>query len=104
VSLDVRFEEEASDELEQAARWYQRRRSGLGLEVLDAINVCVRRIQQWPEAAAAIQGLHLATVRRAPVAQFPYSLVYLQTDTGIRILAVAHAARRPFYWVDRLAR
>ncbi len=33
--------------------------------------------------------------------RFPYLLAFRVTDTKIRILAVAHASRRPGYWIAR---
>jgi toxin ParE1/3/4 len=33
---------------------------------------------------------------------FPYSIVYKVTATQCIVIAVAHAARKPGYWRDRL--
>jgi plasmid stabilization system protein ParE len=33
--------------------------------------------------------------------RFPYSLIYRQQETGIRIVAVAHQHRKPNYWAGR---
>jgi hypothetical protein len=41
-------------------------------------------------------------VRRALLARFPYALVFLILEEGVRILAVAHAKRRPGYWLGRV--
>jgi hypothetical protein len=42
-------------------------------------------------------------VRRALVGpRFPYSVVYLEDEDEIWVLAVAHAKRRPGYWRGRL--
>ena len=42
------------------------------------------------------------TVRRRAVTRFPYHVVYLELESHIRILAIAHDRRKPGYWHDRL--
>jgi len=103
VSPRVRFEPEASDELDEAALWYEHRSGGLGTEFLNAIDQAVAMITRWPHAAPLAADLPKdLVVRRAPVSHFPYHLVYLETAEAIRVLAVAHDAKRPGYWRDRL--
>lgn len=103
MSLVVLFEPEASDELDHAALWYPGQRSGLGYEFLDAVDRAVAMIQRWPHPAPLATDLPKElTVRRAPVGTFPYRIVYLDTPTAIRVLAIAHESRRPNYWLDRL--
>jgi plasmid stabilization system protein ParE len=105
VTLEVRFEPEASAELDHAALWYQDQRSGLGLEFLDAVERAVAMVQRWPHAAPLATDLPTELiVRRAPVDTFPYRLIYLETTSAIRVLAVAHESRRPNYWMDRLSK
>jgi hypothetical protein len=41
-------------------------------------------------------------VRRLLVDRFPYALVFVESETEIRVLAVAHTRRRPGYWRSRL--
>jgi plasmid stabilization system protein ParE len=105
VTLVARFEPEASADLEHAALWYQRQRSGLGLEFLEAVDRAVAMVQRWPHAAPLATDLPKdLLVRRAPVKTFPYRVVYLTTPDAIRVLAIAHEARTPNYWVNRLQR
>jgi hypothetical protein len=105
VTLVVSFEPEASVELDHAALWYHGQRSGLGYEFLDAVDRTVAMVQRWPHAAPLATGLPKElNVRRAPVESFPYRLVYLDTPTAIRVLAIAHESRRPNYWLERLSR
>ena len=41
-------------------------------------------------------------IRRALLPRFPYALLFLQLETEIRVLAVAHPKRHPDYWLNRL--
>ena len=40
-------------------------------------------------------------VRRRLLHTFPYALLYSLRTDEVRMLAVAHQRRRPFYWEDR---
>ncbi len=95
---DLHFFEEASEEAEEARRWY-RQRSGVAeaafLEELDhAIAVILDAPQRWPK--------HLAGTRRYVFRTFPYELVYVLENDVINVVAVAHEKRRPAYWRKRL--
>ena len=41
--------------------------------------------------------------RRALVQKFPYSVVFLEKEDQIWIVAVMHTKRRPGYWRERLS-
>ena len=41
-------------------------------------------------------------IRRARLPCFPYAVIFMDLGTEIRVLAVAHAKRRPGYWLDRV--
>lgn len=98
-----RIEPDAAEELNEAAQWYERSRSGLGRELLAAVDDSLDFIDQWPGAGPLIPKLPRdLPVRRVPVRSFPYHLVYLETEAAIRILAFAHDHRRPGYWRSRI--
>jgi toxin ParE1/3/4 len=40
-------------------------------------------------------------VRRVFVKRFPFSVYFVEAPTRYRVLAVAHARRRPLFWRDR---
>lgn len=102
MSYAFRIEAEAAAELDEAARWYDEQRPGLGLEFLTTIDAALRYIAQWPNAGALVPRVpgDLA-VRRVPVRRFPYHVVYLEMADAIRILAIAHDRRHPTYWHGR---
>ncbi len=41
-------------------------------------------------------------IRRARLSRFPYAVIFMALGTEIRVLAVAHAKRRPGYGLDRV--
>jgi len=102
VTRPFRVQPEAAEELDRAARWYEDRRSGLGLRFLDSVDATLTQIGRFPEAGAAVARVSPDLgVRRAPIKGFPYQLVYVETAEAVEILAFAHDRRRPGYWLER---
>lgn len=89
----------ASDELTEAVRWYETRRSGLGGEFFDAVVQTFALIQGRPEIGSAISADGFT--RRVLVPRFPYQVVYRLRPTEIVVVAVAHSKRLPGYWKRR---
>jgi plasmid stabilization system protein ParE len=103
VNPRVGFEDEAEAEYRAAGRWYEERRVGLGLEFIDAVDAAIDQIARLPHAGTPVRRLPPdLLVRRAPVKRFPYHVVYLEMETTIRVLAIAHERRKPGYWKSRL--
>lgn len=101
MNRTVRLAWPALQELDEAARWYEVRRPGLGAQFVDAVEACADTISRWPEAGASITSSGGYGFRRAPVRGFPYHLAYRVVDDVIEVLAVAHDRRRPRYWAGR---
>jgi len=89
--------EAAEAEIDEAAGFYDVASPGLGSMFIDEIDRALRSIAEFPEAAPLVRG----RVRKRPITKFPYSLIYSVRSDEIRILAVAHHKRRPFYWRGR---
>lgn len=102
MSRRVRFEDAAAVEYRLAARWYERRKPGLGTDFLDSVDACLRRVLELPGSGSPV--LRVPTelgIRRMAVQRFPYHVVYLETETAIWVLAIAHDRRTPEYWIQR---
>jgi plasmid stabilization system protein ParE len=99
VNRPVRSSQPASEELAEAVRWYETRRTGLGGEFFDAVVATLTLIETGPEIGTTISTD--GQTRRALVARFPYQVVYRLRPTEIVIAAVAHVKRRPGYWKNR---
>jgi plasmid stabilization system protein ParE len=93
----VSIHESAEAELNEAADFYDRVSIGLGAKFIEEIERAIGSIKQFPEASPLIRD----RVRKKTLKRFPYSLIYSIRPGEIRILAVAHQKRRPFYWRDR---
>jgi plasmid stabilization system protein ParE len=89
--------EAAESEINEAADFYDLENPGLGAVFIDEIQRGIERISQFPEAAPLMGG----RIRRQALFKFPYSLIYSVRPDEIRLLAVAHQKRRPFYWRGR---
>jgi plasmid stabilization system protein ParE len=103
VIKPVRAEPEADEELRAAARWYERKRPGLGRDFLAAIGAAIELIQRHPAGGSRVPSVkRTLPVRRLILRRFPHAVIFLELDAEIRILAFAHHRRRPGYWLRRL--
>ncbi len=89
--------ETAEVEINEAADFYDLKAPGLGSAFLDEVERAIETISQHPEAAPLVR----AGIRKKSILKFPYSLLYSVRPQEIRLLAVAHQKRRPFYWRSR---
>lgn len=86
----------AERELDDAVDWYQSQQEGLQRQFLNEFRSAVRRISAQPDLYVEIR----PDTRRGLLNRFPFSIIYEQSGDILRILAVAHQHRKPFYWLD----
>jgi toxin ParE1/3/4 len=99
----IRVEPEAGQELAAAVAWYEQRREGLGREFLAAIDAVFAAIASTPNRFSPYPHIDpQLRVRRALPSRFPYAVAFIDLDSVIRVLAVAHERRRPGYWTGRV--
>jgi plasmid stabilization system protein ParE len=86
--------------VERTHAWYWERSEaaadGFLLEVEAALDEIAEAPNRWPR--------HLYGTRRFILRRFPFSVVYVMLESGIRIVAMAHAKRQPGYWRGRVRR
>jgi plasmid stabilization system protein ParE len=94
---------EARAELRSAALWYDERRPGLGDEFISEISASLDRVRDAPESYPAWPGTRASDplIRRATLQRFPYVIAFEKHEQHVLVLAVAHARRRPLYWLTR---
>ena len=99
----VSLSPEAVLELAEAASWYETRQPGLAIRFLQEIDQAQQAIQSRPLSFARLANTAVdLVVRRALLPRFPYALVFLELQTEIRVLAIAHTKRHPDYWLNRI--
>ena len=89
---------EAEREVEDAFWWYERQRSGLGLEFLLAFDAAVERMRRLPEGHEIVA----RRTRKALLRRFPYLVLYAVEEERVLITAVFHGRRDPRRWSDRV--
>lgn len=99
----VSLSPEAVAELAEAASWYETRQPGLAVRFLQEIDQAQHAIQSRPLSFPRLANTAVdLEIRRAQLPRFPYALVFLELQTEIRVLAIAHAKRHPDYWLNRI--
>ena len=94
---------EARAELRSAALWYEERRPGLGDELVTEVFAAFVRIRDHPESYGRWPGTRdRALIRRCPIERFPYVVAFQRHGESVLVLAIAHAKRRPLYWLTRV--
>jgi len=87
----------AADEAEAAERWYRDRNETAAMRFRRELDRAVELIAERPEAAPP----YVASTRRFLLRRFPFFLVYRVFEQRVQVVAVAHARRRPHYWLQR---
>ena len=100
----VRLEPLAEAELQDAIAWYDDEQSGLGMRFWSAVDEALSNLATEPFIASTPVPDMPADVpaRRVFVAPFPYQIVFVDWNGERRIVAIAHFAREPRYWLGRL--
>jgi plasmid stabilization system protein ParE len=92
------FRHQARSELDKAGDWYERDRTGLGLEFFTEIDRLLQRIANNPEQFPVLyRGTRKAVARR-----FPYCVYFRERNQCIVVVAIFHSARNPAIWKDRV--
>jgi toxin ParE1/3/4 len=94
----VKFHPQAESEFAESAVFYNGRLPGLGDDFFTAVKLASRQIQADPLR----RPLRRDGTRKVTLPRFPYAIVYRDDPEQILIVAVAHGARRPGYWQNRL--
>lgn len=99
----VRFAPEFVEELAEAAAWYASRQPGLAGRFLEEFEHALGSVLARPASFPCLRDLlPELQIRRALLPRFPYAILFIDLDTEVRVLAVAHLKREPGYWLNRL--
>lgn len=97
TSLDLH--PKAEKEIEQAQRYYNKKRDGLGEEFLDELEITFQFMELHPKAGAFFLN---TSFRKRTLNRFPYVVYYQEKGDTIWVVAVAHGKRKPGYWLSRI--
>lgn len=92
------WHKEALAEYEEAAHYYGQKESGLDELFANCIESAIEGICDAPKMWPVLE----EDIRRRVTGDFPYSIVYLELDHTLMIVAVMHNSREPSYWKNRL--
>lgn len=99
----ARVAPEARQEIREAARHYEQRRAGLGIDFLTAIDEAIARAAQLgPDCRPAIAVPAELGVRRVLAKRFPYVVFFVELRSSVRIIALGHERREPGFWRGRI--
>lgn len=94
---EVEIHEEADQELQAIAVFYESKKAGLGEAFLTELARTFETIAAYPHSSAAFYDEY----RRSNMNKFPYGVVYRAEGEKVTVYAVAHFRRRPDYWKKR---
>jgi hypothetical protein len=95
--MTVRILDEAASELEDAIDRYESIEPGLGIRLKNE----ARTVLTWIEDHFEMPRIRKNGYRRVNLKIFPYYISYIISGETVWILAFAHAARLPDYWIKR---
>ena len=99
----VELAAEALAEVDEAARWYDHQRPGLGQDPLGELEAVLLRVGDAPTSFPRLQDVpDELDVRRCLLARFPYGVVFTTLTHSVRVIAFAHLKREPGYWLNRV--
>ena len=88
---------EAENDIDEAHKWYEKQRTGLGEDFLLCIEDGLAKLRRNP----IMYPLVYKNIRRFLIHRFPFGIFYLVEPEKIVILAVLHGRRNPMSWKKR---
>ncbi len=94
---EIEFHSEAAEEVVATIKWYQARSPAVAEAFARELERAIQKIldapERWPRDSTGL--------RRLLLHRFPFSVVYRVEVQCVKVIAVAHAHRRPRYWLSR---
>ena len=99
--MKIEFHRLAYQELDDSAEYYDSLSSGLGAEFVATQRSAFEQIMRFSEAWPIVTP-EIPHVRFFYTERFGHKVFYRADPGVVYVLAVAHSARKPLYWIDRL--
>lgn len=101
--MKVKVSTEASEELTEAAAWYELEVPGLGEQLINSFEQAAAKLSKPnPPLVPVIGEAAKLGAKRLILQRFPFSLVTIANSQTITVVAFAHHSKKPGYWHDRL--
>lgn len=98
MSKPLRFHPDALREISsQAAHYVAEGGDELGRRFVREVHKAISLAARFPGMGSPYH----AGTRRVFPGSFPYSIVYVEREHHIHLLAIAHFRRKPGYWLSR---
>ena len=94
----ARFIAAARLEFLAAVIYYRETQAGMGARFTAEVEAAAARALAYPLSGSPCP----SNTRRVLINGFPFALIYRPEPDGIVVFAVAHHARRPYYWQSRV--
>lgn len=97
--MKLSFHHRVQSEVNEAARWYEEQRDGLGDDFFRHLTAAFDLIATRPEGFGF--WLNSKTVRRIKLKRFPFAVLYEIRPEKVRVLCVRHDKRHPRFGLGR---
>lgn len=99
----VRPNELAELEIAAELHWYSAESEHLAERLWQDIQHAMQVISEYPAAGEEVPRVRVdGEVRRFPLRDFPYFVIYREHPDYLEIVALAHTSRNPNYWRSRV--
>ena len=95
--MKIRILDEAEAEFADAIARYESIESGLGVCLKEEVKSAIT----WISSQPSLPRIRPKGYRRVNLRIFPYHIAYIIHEDEIWVLAIAHSARLPEYWIPR---
>ncbi|WP_347709778.1 type II toxin-antitoxin system RelE/ParE family toxin [Halomonas llamarensis] len=100
----MRVSREAATELEEAASWYEQEEMGLGERLINAFEEATEMLERPnPPLVPITHNAAELGAKQLILHRFPFSLVTIERNQAIIVVAFAHHSRKPGYWRRRIS-
>jgi len=105
VTKPIRPNEFAELEILRELRWYESETTGLGDRLWRDIQARLELISTHPGIGERVRRRRnmRGLVRRFPLRDFPFLLIYRELPEYVELVALAHTSKDPTYWHSRVS-
>jgi plasmid stabilization system protein ParE len=93
--MRVRLRARAKQELRDAIAWYRERNEDVAERFKAEVRHTLEHLERFPISGGLVPGVIDDEVRRLPVHNFPYNVVFIRLHDHISVIAIAHVRGRP---------